>query len=122
MERCKPRFQVGRLGAEFIHQLRPFVLANEPTEFHRVRNILGRHLTLKRFRDVLAALKYLFSGRRITDSIQVTVDDTQVNSEDVVTKCAQCFEYHRDDEKRDAITALCAFRNVVRGPVLRDSS
>ncbi len=47
----------------FLHKLRPFILQNERTYFHKIRTLLGFKLTDSYFRDYFSLQKELFNGK-----------------------------------------------------------
>lgn len=92
--------------AEFLLQLRPFVLNDESTSFNRVANLLCRRMVSARFRDFVEELKAVFSGERFHDGIQVKAAGTDVNTEETVKKWLNAYEYHRDQEQQQALETL----------------
>jgi hypothetical protein len=91
---------------EFIHEIRPFILDNEPTHFYRVLGVVGKEVTNPCFRAVLKAASTMFAGKRIADTVQVRAGDRDVISDAFVRDWLNAFEYHRARDKRQAIEAL----------------
>lgn len=89
-----------------LHKLRPFVLENERTSFYRVVNILNRRLDRDEIRTVLNAQKYEYSGRAFLDQLSIKLDESPVNSEDMLKKWLNASEYHRDKDKQDELRVL----------------
>lgn len=88
-----------------IHRLRPFVLQKEPTHFNRICNILARRISDRQFRKLLDVLKDNYSADQMSPLI-ITSNDVVINSEEILQRWLNAFEYHRDAEKRKQIEAL----------------
>lgn len=89
--------------AAFLHRMRPFVL-RERTNFHKVRNVLARYLTLPSLRKHLDGLRDRYSGKAIGFSIRVGALD--LTTEEAIDKWMNAFEYHQDDDKQRELRAM----------------
>lgn len=92
--------------SEFLHEIRPFILENEPTHFYKILGIAGRLIPDPCFRAVLKAAKDVFAGKRIADQVRVTVGDRDVISDTFVRDWLNAFEYHRARDKRKELEAM----------------
>jgi hypothetical protein len=94
--------------AAFLLRMRPFILDKEPTNFHRVRNILARYLSLPSVRSLLDALKDRYEGKRIPMRIEVgsLAGTLSLTSNDAIDKWLNAFEYHQDLEKQMELRAM----------------
>lgn len=94
-----------------LHRLRPFILQDEPANFHRVTNILSHHLDDSKVRDVIKDWKDGFSGKNFQRTVRIDMQSesmrTIVNSEENLTTWLNAFEFHRDVDKRREIDELC---------------
>jgi hypothetical protein len=84
----------------FLHYLRPLYLQTETANFQAACNILARRLVNTQVRGMIAAQKDMYSGKVLRTAIRISVDDTVVNSEEVLSTWLNSYEYHRDPEKR----------------------
>lgn len=99
-----------------LMKLRPFVLSNEPHNFHRTRSLLGRRLTHRAFRMQLRDIKNGFSLKTIQQKLRISMGGTHLLSDKVVMDWLNAFEYHRDPEKREsALDALGFFAQHKNG-------
>jgi len=89
----------------FLHKLRPFILQNERTYFHKVRKLLGFKLTDSYFRDYFNLQKELFNGKR-NQNFSITSNDEILNSEKILYEWLNAHEYHRDKDKQKFIEYL----------------
>lgn len=94
------------LVAEFVHRLRPFVLDSEHTFFPRVRNVLHQRLQSSAVRSRLELWKTQFSGELTARTFQVTAGDSIINSDKTLRLWLNAFEYHRDEDKREAMASI----------------
>jgi hypothetical protein len=94
--------------AALLHRLRPFVLQKEKTNFNAVGNFVARRLASERIRQLVTKLKSIFSGEDGQRLIQVSSDNTILNSEEILMKWLYAHEYHRDEDKQAELAALHA--------------
>lgn len=90
-----------------LHELRPFILSEEPSSFERVTGILGRRIDSKHMRWALKEQRELYDGR--ASQQMMTVSTTQgmiLNSEEMLRNWLNAHEYHRDPDKRAEIDEL----------------
>ncbi|MFV2073635.1 MAG: hypothetical protein ACC742_13395 [Thermoanaerobaculales bacterium] len=85
--------------AAFLHRLRPFLLNNEPTYFHKIFKLLARRLDNKQFRLLIRPYKEAFSGKLMQSHMQITSDEIVLNSERILNDWLNGFEYHRDEKR-----------------------
>jgi len=91
-----------------LHRLRPLILEDEPTYFHKVLNVLARRFEDDGVRGRLKLLKRRFAGRLLSDTIKISVNDTIIGCEETLKKYLNAYEFHRDAEKRDELQRLFA--------------
>lgn len=89
-----------------LHRIRPFVLKNEPSNFNRVCNYIGRHTDSDSLRQFLDIQKDAYSGENMRKQVQIVSNDVVINSDETLHKWLNAFEYHRDADKRAEIDAL----------------
>jgi hypothetical protein len=92
--------------AAFLHRMRPFVLQSEPTYLPSVCNILARRIAAPRIRSRLDRQKKIFQGERMRSIIQINANAVRLNSDEVLMKWLNAFEYHRDEDKRKELEDL----------------
>jgi hypothetical protein len=90
----------------FLHYLRPLYLQTETANFHAACNIIARRLANSQVRDMIAAQKDLYSGKLLRTAIRISVDDTVINSEEVLSTWLNSYEYHRDPKKRQFLDTI----------------
>lgn len=90
----------------FLHRLRPIYLERESTSFFRVANILGRRFEHPRIRGMLKGYRDLYSGKILRSSFEISSNDVVVNSDEVLSRWLNSYEYHRDPDKRVFIERL----------------
>lgn len=90
----------------FLHKIRPFILQNERTYFHKVRNLLGFKLTNSYFRDYFNLQKELFNGKKSQEGWQIESNGEILNSEKILYEWLNAHEYHRDKDKQELIKFL----------------
>ena len=87
--------------AYFLHKFRPFYLQKEPTNFLRICKIIN-----KNFRDIWIQLLIDEQMKNFTNTMTSslwkieTADNIVLNSEKMLDKWLNGFEYHKDNEKR----------------------
>jgi hypothetical protein len=85
--------------------MRPFVLENERTYFHKIRNLLARRLTHPAFQRYVKRQKEIFNGAR--QMMLVMSNGTHVNSATTLDRLwLNAYHYHRDKDKRAKLEAL----------------
>ena len=90
----------------FLHYLRPLYLQSETATFHSACNILARRLDNPQIRSMIQLNKDMFSGKLLRTAIRISVDDTVVNSEEVLSAWLNSHEYHRDTSKRQFLDTI----------------
>lgn len=88
-----------------IHRLRPFILKKEPTFFHNTSNVLKRRLSDEQIRVFITYLKDLFDGK-FMQAVKISSNNQLINSEKILQKWLNGFEYHKDEGKRKEILNL----------------
>jgi hypothetical protein len=83
--------------AILLHRLRPFLLEREPFSFHRVRGALNRASASDFLRMRLREIKQLYSGEHLRSQVRIEINDLVVNSEVMLDRWLNAFEYHRDE-------------------------
>lgn len=89
-----------------LHRLRPLILENEPTYFHRVTNIVARRAGDPGMSSLIDRLKALFAGKAFQQAVTITVDGRTVNSEETLKTYLNAHEFHRDEDKQAEIASL----------------
>lgn len=90
----------------FLHKIRPFILQNERTYFHKVRNLLAFRLTDSYFRDYFNLQKEIFNGKRNQAGFELESNGEILNSEKILYEWLNAHEYHRDKDKQKFIEYL----------------
>lgn len=91
-----------------LHRLRPFILQNEPSSFHRVSSIIGKRVPDDHIRNLLTEQRECYDGRQTQKMMRVVSNEMIVNSENVLQNWLNSYEYHRDPDKRATIDRLFA--------------
>lgn len=110
------RFEMGKFTLEksepidlekilaMLMRLRPFVLNDEKTYFHKVKNIMKRWLEHQVFRDHLDALGDGFTLRTMQQKFNISSSEGyRLISHDVVMDWLNAFHYHRNASKRETL-------------------
>jgi hypothetical protein len=63
------------------HRVRPFVLENEDTSFHRVANTSDRRANNALIRTFLRAQKNLFASKLSQQGVRILLNDVLINCE-----------------------------------------
>lgn len=94
--------------AAFLHYLRPFMLAHSPTNFAKIRKVIGREVSLTPIQQYLKRLKAMYAGREIPFQIEIgsRAGRLTLNSEAAIDKWLNGLEYHQDDDKRADMRAM----------------
>jgi len=92
--------------AAFLHRMRPFILQKEPTSFFKVSRILHDYFDHPLIRKIIKKNSDLFSGKDFQSQIQIKINDVLINSDTILTKWLNAFEYHRDTEKQRELEEL----------------
>jgi len=90
----------------FLHYLRPIYLQNEAANFHTACNIIARRPANDQLRSMIDVQKDLYSGKLLQTAVRISIDGTVVNSDDVLSKWLNSYEYHRDPDKRRFIDTI----------------
>ncbi len=85
--------------AAVLHHLRPFLLEDEPYSFKRVRGILARSSSSLVLTEWLQQVKQRYAGNLLQSQVKIEVGALLLNSETVLNKWLNAYEYHRDDNK-----------------------
>lgn len=89
-----------------LHRLRPFVLNNEPTNFNRICNYLGKSLDDEGLRNFLKSLRGYYSGQRMQHLMRITSNNVVINSEETLLTWLNAHEYHKDSDKQKELESL----------------
>jgi hypothetical protein len=89
-----------------LHRIRPFILNNERTQFNKICNVLSKHLEEDQFRHVTKAMKDTFSGTKINNMMSVISNNVKINSEEMLHKWLNAYEYHQDRSKQQELESL----------------
>jgi hypothetical protein len=92
--------------AAFLHRMRPFVLQDEATYFFKACNILAKYVAEPLFRRLLGRLRDLFSGEDFLAQIQIGVNNTLINTDEMLKNWLNADEYHGDEDKRRELEQL----------------
>lgn len=92
--------------AAFLHRLRPFLLNDEQSNFNRVCNILGRAIRHRGITALLRKQRAEFSGEAFRSQMQLQSNGTVVNTESVLQKWLNGYEYHRDPTLREELRQI----------------
>jgi hypothetical protein len=90
----------------FLHKSRPLFLKNEVTYFYDIQSLLGRALDHPVIRGILRAQSKLYSGKSFQEQVKLVSNDVILNSEKVLFKWLNAYEYHREKEYREFIDGL----------------
>ena len=90
------------VGAMLL-KLRPFVLQDEETFFHKIKKLLKRRLAHKAFRRHIDLLDDGFTLRTLGRKIKFQGQGRTPLSVDVVMDWLNSYEYHRDPKKKEAV-------------------
>lgn len=93
---------------EFALVLRPFILDDEPTAFHRVRSLLVRKLDHPYTRYVSRELKVAYSGNTSQQVYRIVYNGEVLNSEESLRLWLNATIYHRSPDLREAMSNLRA--------------
>lgn len=94
------------LISSFLHRLRPFILQEEKTYFHKICKILSRRLDNVAIRNKIAEQKKIFDGERIRSMVVISSNEKIINSEGHLRKWLNAYEYHRDTDKQKELEEL----------------
>jgi hypothetical protein len=89
-----------------LHKLRPLILQSESTNFYRVHNLLAKLLPHSLIHSMLSKQHQLYSGKKMQSIFRISSNDVLLNSEKVLNKWLNAYEYHRDKEKKEFIDGL----------------
>lgn len=92
--------------AVLLHRLRPFVLEKERTSFFRICNILHLRLECDELRAAINGQRQDFSGKSFQSQLTIRMDNTVVNSDAILTRWLNAYEYHHDLEKQQELELL----------------
>nr|WP_319491786.1 hypothetical protein [uncultured Desulfobacter sp.] len=84
--------------AVVLMRLRPFVHNNERTFFHKVKNILFKHIDIEAFRDDFRLISDMFEMKSEAIKISLKNDGVELLSFRSFMDYLNAFEYHRDKE------------------------
>lgn len=89
-----------------LHRLRPFVLNDEQTNFHRVCNHIARRIEDENLRHFIKSIRAIYSGKRMQSMIIIKSNETLINSEETLMKWLNAHEYHKDRNKQAELESL----------------
>jgi hypothetical protein len=92
--------------AAFLHRVRPFVLQQEEFYLPKVAKVLKHRLRHPAFATLIEGQLDLFLGREFQRQVKITSNGVVMNSEDIVRKWCNAFEYHRDRDKQVELEEL----------------
>ncbi len=90
----------------FLHTIRPLHLQSEPTFYRTVSNIVGRVIENDKLRVALSAAAATFGGGSFRSMMVLTSNGVVLNSEETLNNWLNAYEYHRDQDKKQAIDEL----------------
>ena len=90
----------------FLHKFRPIYLTTEPTNFHRICNLLNKHFDHPAFRNFIRIRKNEYSCRQITIGAPIRVGKWVINSDEFLDHYLNAHEYHRDQDKQRDIEGI----------------
>ncbi len=90
----------------FIHKLRPFVLQDEATYFHKIRKFLGQKFTHAYFRGLLSLQKNKFNCKNTQNGVEIKSDGEIINSEKMLLQYLYAHQYHKDKDKQKSLEEL----------------
>lgn len=91
----------------FLHKYRPFGLQNEPTYFYKVANKLFKYFDDSYIRSFIKEQRDVFNGKNMQKQIIIKINkEIIVNSEKMLDKWLNAYEYHKDKEKQKFIKKL----------------
>lgn len=90
----------------FLHTFRPLILEDESTSFKNVARILGQHFEHEFFRNALKLQHKMYQGKNFESLVQIRANGVLLNSHKTLFNWLNAHEYHRDDEKADALEEL----------------
>lgn len=89
-----------------LHRLRPFILNDEPTNFNKICNCIGKALADDGFRKFIKSLKEYYMGQRMRDLILITSNSVLINADETLQKWLNAHEYHKDIAKQKELELL----------------
>jgi hypothetical protein len=89
-----------------LHRLRPFVLDEEDTNFHKVSNTIARQADHALIRAFLRVQKDLFASKPSQHVVRIFSNEVLLNCEATLKQWLNAYEYHRDADKRQALEYL----------------
>jgi hypothetical protein len=93
--------------AVLLHRLRPFVLSEEHASFERTSSLLSRHLPHPLLRQSIKQHRAAYTGQAMQARfVRIAIGDTILNSEQVLKKWLNAYEYHHDQDKRKELESL----------------
>jgi len=90
----------------FLHTARPLLLQNEDTYFYKIQKLLGKALDHPVMREVFRAQRKLYDGKSYQEQVKFMSNDVLLNSEKVLFKWLNAYEYHREKDHREFIEGL----------------
>lgn len=92
----------------FLHKYRPIILHKERTEFTKICGLLGRHINHPRFNRMLKQWRAEYSGKQLREICAMQQGDLMLTSKTFLDQYLNACEYHRDVEKRQALSGFAA--------------
>ncbi len=91
-----------------LHRLRPFILSREPASYVKVNSTIGRRVKSTAMRKLIRRQLRVFEGEEFQKSMQISLNEVILNSERTLNNWLNSHEYHRDPERRPAVSDLMA--------------
>ena len=85
---------------ELLHVLRPLILQQEATSYHRIAALFGRRFENRRFRDDLKIWRHTFEHGQLSHLMQVSVGSIPLLHGETLKQWLNGEQYHGDEEKR----------------------
>ena len=117
-----------------LHNLRPFILQNEPYQFYKTVKLLQRYMRHEIIKLYFQPIKDMFSGKAWQDGTEIqaniflsegSLDSVILNCEKTLMDWLNAYEYHRDIDKQELmkkIDAVCpsGFPRVIYSSLIID--
>jgi hypothetical protein len=82
------------------------LLKNEVTHFNDIQSLLGKALDHPVIREFLRAQRNLYSGKSFQEQVKFVSNGEILNSENVLFKWLNAYEYHRERKYQEYIDGL----------------
>lgn len=91
--------------AILLHRLRPLILQKEPYAFHIACSVISKSSTEPFLRQHIKNIRRDFRCEHFQEMMKLTHGDIVINSESGFASWLNGFEYHRDQDKANSISA-----------------